>query len=484
MTTFLIGLAILIIGGILYGKFSEKVFGPDDRPTPAIYKADGVDYVVMPQWKNLLINLLNIAGTGPIIGAIQGALFGPIALLIIPVGCVFGGAFHDYMCGMISMRSGGKEMTDLMKDYTTKDMYFVYTLLVWVLLLLVGTVFIYTPGDMISINLCGRNASQFDVWTWVIYGGIFLYYFAATLFPIDKIIGKVYPIFGMLLLFSAIGIFCGFFFKDMNISEVTWANWKGIHPDKAVHLIPMFFLTVACGIVSGFHSTQCALTGRCVRSEREGRGTFYTAMIMEGFIAMVWAAATIAVYNSGIVAVSDGPMAVISGVSKYMLGSVGGMIAILGIIVLPITSGDTALRGLRLMVAERFGIEQKSSHKRLAITGCILLFVAVFLVISKFAANGFTILWRYFAWANQTMAVFAFAMITIYLFRKGKPWFIAIIPGMFYMFVTSAYLLHEKIGFNIPYKASLWVAGGCTAIYTVYTLIRAAKVPLPDEAQQ
>lgn len=255
MITFLIGLAILLIGGILYGRFVEKIFGPDDRPTPAVEINDGVDYVPMKERKNALIELLNIAGTGPILGPIQGILFGPIAFILIPIGCVLGGAVHDYLTGMISIRSGGKQMPALIQDHLGSKVYKVYNIFVIFLMILVGAVFIYTPGDLIVGSLLKQQSVVNNPVVWLVYGCIFAYYLAATLFPIDKIIGKIYPIFGIILLLSAVGIFFGLFVRGYHLTNLSSTNWMGVHPNK-VPLLPVFFVTVACGIVSGFHSTQ------------------------------------------------------------------------------------------------------------------------------------------------------------------------------------------------------------------------------------
>lgn len=297
MLTFLIGLVLLFVGAYAYGKFCEKCFGPDDRKTPAIAKQDGVDYVAMPKWKNCLIQLLNIAGTGPILGPIQGILFGPIAFILIPIGCVFGGALHDYFAGMISIREGGMQMPGLVKKYLGNKVFHFYNAFLCLLLLLVVAVFVTTPGDLIATQLISlEDVSIHNPVIWIIYGCIFLYYIIATLFPIDKIIGKIYPIFGGILLLSAVGIFFGIFAKGYTLTNLSLSNWKGIYPD-GTPLLPIFFVTVACGIVSGFHSTQSTLIGRSVQHEKEGRTTFYNMMILEGFIAMIWAAAAMGAMN-------------------------------------------------------------------------------------------------------------------------------------------------------------------------------------------
>lgn len=481
MVTFIIGLVILIAGAALYGRFCEKVFGPDDRKTPAYTKQDGVDYVPMKGWKNSLINLLNIAGTGPILGPIQGILFGPIAFITIPIGNIIGGAMHDYFSGMICLRDGGTQMPDMVRKYSNKGVYTVYQIFCSLLLLLVGAVFIYTPGDIAAKQVFGFDGAATSVSTWVIYGVIFLYYLIATVFPIDAIIGRIYPVFGAILLFSAIGVFGGIFIQGYLLTEV-WDVWNGplvAYGDyfSANHFIPVFFITVACGILSGFHSTQTAIISRTVKSEKQGRMTFYNMMVVEGFIAMVWAAGAMGVYNLGLQA-ADASLATdtIGVVCKNLLGSIGGVIALLGVIVLPITSGDTALRALRMTVADSFHIDQTSIKKRLGLSAVIFALVAAILVFAKMNSNGFNTLWRYFAWSNQTLALFAFLAISVWMFENGKAKFawMPLIPGGWYAFVTVTYIANAKIGFNIPWTAA-YVIGVIAAVVYIGVVIWYAR---------
>ena len=472
MTTFLIGLVILFGGGALYGKFCERVFGPDDRPTPAYTKQDGVDYVPMRGWKNGLINLLNIAGTGPIFGPIQGILFGPIAFITIPIGNIIGGAMHDYFSGMICLRDGGAQMPASIRRYSNKGVYGVYQVFCSLLLLLVGAVFIYTPGDIAAKGIFGFSGEPTAVSTWVIYGVIFLYYLVATVFPIDAIIGKIYPVFGAILMFSAVGVFIGLFAKGYPLLNL-WDNWNGAlfaYGDYfgANHFIPIFFITVACGILSGFHSTQTSIISRTMKSEKEGRGTFYNMMVLEGFIAMVWAAGAMGVYNQGL-QTADPSLATqtIGIISRDILGNVGGIIALLGVIVLPITSGDTALRGLRLIIADTFHIDQSSNTRRLALSSVIFALVAVILVFAKMSPSGFNTLWRYFAWSNQTLSLFAFAAIVVWMFEnnKGKWSWVPLIPAAFYVFVTVTYITNARIGFNVPWSIAYIIGAVAAVIY-------------------
>ena len=476
MITFIIGLALLAVGGAVYGKVCEKVFRPDDRETPAVRMNDGMDYVPMKKWKNSLIQLLNIAGTGPILGPIQGILFGPIAFITIPIGCVIGGAFHDYMCGMISVRDDGAQMPALIKKYLGKFAYPVYNVFVCLLMLLVGTVFIYTPGDLFVTQILGADSGVKNPVVWIVYGAIFVYYIVATLFPIDKIIGKVYPVFGMLLVLSAIGVFAGLFIKGYPLDEIWDTGVVGVHP-QGLHFIPVFFVTVACGIVSGFHSTQATLISRTMKSEKEGRMTFYNMMIAEGFIAMIWAAATMGVMKLGLADATTATTDVVGIIANNLLGRVGGIIAVIGIIVLPITSGDTALRSLRLIVSDALKIDQSKKRNRLAVSLVIFALVAAILVFAKVNAGGFNVLWRYFAWANQTIAVFAFAMISVYMMKNRRPFVMALVPGMFYMFIVSSFILNAAIGFNLPWVISYSVAGVLTAAYcgaTIYCGMKSA----------
>ena len=482
MVTFIIGLVILFAGAALYGRFCEKVFGPDDRKTPAYTKQDGVDYVPMKGWKNSLINLLNIAGTGPILGPIQGILFGPIAFITIPIGNIIGGAMHDYFSGMICLRDGGTQMPDMVRKYSNKGVYSVYQVFCSLLLLLVGAVFIYTPGDIAAKQVFGFDGAATSVSTWIIYGVIFLYYLIATVFPIDAIIGRIYPVFGAILLFSAIGVFIGIFVQGYPLAEV-WNTWNGpvvAYGDyfASNHFIPVFFITVACGILSGFHSTQTAIISRTVKSEKQGRMTFYNMMVIEGFIAMVWAAGAMGVYNLGLQA-ADASLATdtIGVVCKHLLGSVGGIIALLGVIVLPITSGDTALRALRLTIADSFHIDQTSIKKRLGLSAIIFALVAVILVFAKMNSNGFNVLWRYFAWSNQTLALFAFLAISVWMFMNGKAKYawMPLIPGGWYAFITVTYIANAKIGFNIPWLGAYIIGIVAAAAYVGIVLWYAKK---------
>lgn len=492
MYTFLIGLAILFIGGWVYGGICEKIMKPDDRKTPAYTKTDGIDFVPMATWRNTLLNGISIAGTGPILGPIMGILWGPVAFILIPVFCILAGSAHDYFSGMLALRNNGMQMPLMIKKYTNNAVFHFYNLFLSLLLLLVGAVFVYVPGDLIATEVFGLSAGVYDPWTWVIYGSIFAYYLAVTYFPINAIMGRLYPPLGLILIFSAVGVFFGIFYWNYPLTELSFDNWLGVHP-AGLPLIPVFFVTVACGILSGFHSSQTALFSRNVTHERQGRMTFFNMMLVEGFIAMVWAAAAMGLRTKMMadgVAFADlpGAAAMIGAVCRDMLGANAGMIAIIGVILLPITTGDSALRALRLVVGEYFNIDQKPGKNRLIISAIIFSITGAILYWAKMDADGFNILWRYFAWSNQTLAVFAFAIITVYLIARGYTHapLIALLPGMFYMFITSAFIINQPIGLNQPYGVAIVAGLVIAVIYGVLIWkqgikLRDSKAPIEAE---
>lgn len=451
MITFAIGIIMLFAGGFIYSRMVEKTFAPDDRPTPAVAMADGVDYVVMPEWKNSLIELLNIAGTGPVLGPIQGILFGPLAFIAIPIGNVIAGSTHDYFNGMISMRNEGKQMPGLVSKYLGPGAHKVYLVVLMVLMILTGVVFVYTPGDLIVGPILGMDASPDQAVIWIVYAVIFSYYLLATLFPINTIIGRIYPIFGCILLISAIGVFIGVMMDGgKNLLNVWEADQWQFKPAGNAPFIPVFFITVACGILSGFHGSQSTLVSRTVASEREGRTTFYMMMVLEGFIAMSWAAGAMVLYNRQPNLINDvNATGMVSVISKEFLGSFGGILAILGVIVLPITSGDTAFRSVRLMVAEQFHIDQKPQKNRLMTSIFIFIPAIAILAFAKLNAGGFNLLWRYFGFSNQFVACFALAMSTVYLIVHRKNYFITLVPLIFYTFIVTSYICHAPIGLGL-----------------------------------
>ena len=468
MLLFIIGLVILLGGGFLYSKYVESQLAPDDRETPAVRKADGVDYVVMSEKKNWLINLLNIAGMGPIIGPIQGILFGPIAFLAIPIGCVFAGAVHDYMTGFISMRNGGSQVPKLVGKYIGDGVRKFYNIVIAILLLLTGVVFVYTPGDLIANDILKVGADSNVIW--IIYAVIFVYYILSTVLPIDKLIGRVYPLFGMFLIVSAIGVFFGIFIKGSGNLAFANAGLLAEHP-LGQKFIPSFFITVACGILSGFHGSQVTLISRTVKSEAEAKTTFYSTMIAEGFIAMVWAAGAMVIFSSGQAPLDTAGTLMVGKISKYFMGNVGGLLAVLGVIALPITSGDTAFRSLRLIIAEELNIDQRSGAKRASLAAVLFIPAFAILYFAKTNANGFNMLWRYFGFTNQFVATFALAVATIYLINTGKNYFVTLIPGIFYTFIVFAFIISaKKLGLGMPFSVAYPAAAVIAVLYAFWIL--------------
>lgn len=471
MALFLIGLVILAVGGFFYGKYVEKVFGPDDRETPAIRLADGVDYVGMSKGKNALIELLNIAGTGPILGPIQGILFGPIAFLTIPIGCVLAGATHDYFVGMISIRNNGNQVPKLISRYMGPKANKIYIVIICILMLLTGVVFIYTPGDLIVNDLLGMDVNGAAIW--YAYAGILLYYIVATLFPIDKIIGRVYPIFGAVLIISAIGIFIGVVLTGgADLHNMTQGALISKHPTGQL-FVPVFFITVACGILSGFHGSQATLISRTTKSEFEGRHIFYNSMLIEGFIAMAWAAGAMVVFNRG-TALDTNATLMVGNISREFMGKIGGLFAIAGVIILPITSGDTAFRSLRLMVAEQINFDQSTAKHRVLLSLVLFIPAVLILFFAKSNAQGFQILWRYFGFTNQLVAVFALALISVYLKMHGKNYFITMIPGMFYAFIVVSYITSADFGLHLPMTVA-YVLGVIGAAFFCFMISKVVK---------
>ena len=466
MYSFLLSLAALVLGYLLYGKFVDKVFGPDPkRPTPAISKADGVDYIALPNWKVYMIQFLNIAGTGPIFGAIMGAKFGPASYLWIVLGCIFAGAVHDYMCGMLSVRHGGQGFPDLVGDYLgprTKQVMLVFSI---VLLLLVGTVFVYSPALILG-DIAG-DGSRGSVMLWV--GIVFGYYLIATLLPIDKLIGKVYPIFAVALLFMAVALMVCLFIKWPSLPEIWdglsgWSEQAGL---KNQPIFPCLFITIACGAISGFHATQSPLMARCIQNEKMGRPIFYGSMITEGMVALVWAAVSSWFFFDGGAAQVGSDMAaaaptVVTKVSRSWLGLAGGVLAILGVVAAPITSGDTAFRSARLIIADFIRLPQKDIHKRLAIAIPLFAGSAVLLWYNIADANGFNVIWRYFGWSNQALAVFMLWTATVYLVKtRGRAWYlVTLLPALFMTSVCDTFILVDKIGFRVPQVAAPWIGIG------------------------
>ena len=445
MITFVVSILLLVLGYIVYGGFVAKVFGVDaNRPTPAIANPDGVDYVAMPWWKIFLIQFLNIAGLGPIFGAIMGVMFGPSAFLWIVFGSIFGGAVHDYLSGMLSLRRNGASLPELVGEQLgigVKQFMRAFSL---ILMVLVGAVFVSGPAGL----LAGMVDSISVTW-WIVI--IFIYYMLATLLPIDKLIGKVYPIFGLALLFMAVGILVSLFINKAPIPEIT-SGLASQHP-QGYSIFPMMFVSIACGAVSGFHATQSPMMARCMTNERYGRPCFYGAMIAEGIVALIWAAAASSFFGSvgglqeyvaSFPATANKAAEVVNLISNTWLGRWGGMLAILGVVAAPITSGDTALRSARLIAADFLHIDQKPIVKRLMVV--VPLFVATFILLQI----NFDIIWRYFAWSNQTLSVFTFWALTVYLYKEKRNYWITLLPALFMTAVCSAYIMVAPEGFGLP----------------------------------
>lgn len=439
MMLFLLGLAILIAGYFTYGRLVEKILAPDDRTTPAVALEDGVDYVVMPKWKNMLIQLLNIAGIGPVIGVILGIRFGVIAFLIIPVGNIIGGAVHDFVSGMMSLRHNGANLPELIRIYLGKKFYVCFSIFMSLVLMLVVAVFINVPAKLIS-----GLADKENIFLWVV-AAIFLYYIIATLFPIDEIIGRFYPIFGGLLLIGTFAIFGKLMFEAVQdpsiLSESTLFAAAKFTSAGNMPLLPMLFVTIACGILSGFHATQSPLIARTMKSEREAKATFYGMMVLEGIIAMVWAAAALAIYNSNILLMKVNPNTVLSKITEHFLGSGMGTVTILSVVILAITSGDTAMRSLRLSLAEIFKVPQTKAITRIIFCLPLVAIITGLLIWSNQDAKSFGILWNYFAWGNQVLGAVTLTAATVYLAKGNKCFLITMIPGMFITFVVTTYIL-------------------------------------------
>ena len=461
MVTFCLSLLALVLGYFLYGRFVEKVFGPDNRVTPAVAKADGVDYIVLPGWKVFMIQFLNIAGTGPIFGAIMGAKFGPAAYLWIVLGCIFAGAVHDYLSGMLSMRNGGAGQPELVGLYlgeTTKKVMLVFSVF---LLMMVGAVFVYSPALILG-KICSDDLLWVYIWCII----IFVYYIFATMLPIDKIIGKVYPLFAISMLFMAVALMAVLFIKWPTLPEL----YDGISGEGFITpIFPALFITIACGAISGFHATQTPLMARCVKSEKMGRPMFYGAMITEGLVALIWATVSMYFFYGGAAQELGLPLTlqapeVVTGVSEGWLGTFGGLLAMLGVVAAPITSGDTALRSARLIIAEFLHLEQKTIMKRIWI--CVPLFGATFLLLYFNISNpdGFNVIWSYFGWGNQTLAVFTLWAITVYLVREQKAYWITLLPAIFMTVVCSTFLMVSKNAFGFDMMVGYGVGGAALII--------------------
>lgn len=454
MLYFLGGIVLLIVGYFTYGRLVERLLGPDDRETPAVRNPDGVDYVVLPKWKNMLIQLLNIAGVGPVIGVILGIKFGAIVFLIIPIGNILGGAVHDFVGGMMSIRDNGANLPSVVRKQLGVGYYRFFSWFMILLLLLVVAVFINVPAKLCD-GLVAPDSSQF----WIFVGVIFLYYIVATMFPIDKIIGKIYPAFGVMLLVGTFVIFVALViaaFKNPALLEESEAFKAGMFTPEHAPILPLLFVTIACGIMSGFHATQSPIVARTMRSEREARATFYGMMIAEGVIGMVWAGAGLAIYNLFPEMMSDANGApTLLKITDYFLGSWMGAVTVLAVVILAITSGDTALRSTRLSLAEMLRVEQKPILNRMLVCAPLIAVVAGLLFWSNLKAESFKFLWNYFAWGNQVLAASTLMAGTVWLLHRRKPAWITILPGMFMTFIVVTFILWTSTAHGQPYGFGL-----------------------------
>ena len=493
MTVFLVGCVLLVLGYTVYGRVAERAVRPDpNRVTPAIALADGLDFVAMPTWRVYLIQLLNIAGLGPVFGPIMGALWGPQVFLWVVFGAILGGAVHDFLSGVMSIRNNGAGLPDLIGHYLGNGARHVATAFILGLMILVGAVFVKGPAMLIVQLLpaatvggwlgpgaaawLASNVGGHPMWLWVVMVGIFAYYVVATLLPIDAIIGRLYPILAVALLVMVGGLSLAILRGQLPLPEFTLAN---LHPG-GLATWPIIFITVSCGAVSGFHATQSPLMARCLKSERSMRPVFYGAMIAEGFIALVWASAAQGFY-AGPEALSaalaaGGPGQVVHDVCVTTMGTFGGVLALLGVVVLPITSGDTAFRVGRLIAADYLGLSQRRVRNR------YLIALPMFAVAIGLNFVNFTVVWRYFGWANQTLAAVTLWAGAVFLARRRSSWWLAVPPAVFMTVVTTTYIMVEDYGFGLPYRVGvgLGLLLGAVAL-TAFLVIRPRLEPEEDE---
>ncbi|RAV28628.1 carbon starvation CstA family protein [Sinomicrobium soli] len=465
MVTLCISIGILTAGYWIYGKVLEKVFGADpERPTPAVYKADGVDFVEMPLWKIFLIQFLNIAGLGPIFGAVAGALWGPVAFLWIVLGSLFAGGVHDYFCGMMSVRHNGESVSEVSGYYLgnwIKQFMRGFTVL---LMVIVGAVFLLGPAKI----LAGMTEGTIGLFGWTMI--ILVYYILSTILPIDKIIGRFYPVFGFALVFMSLGLFAAMILKGMDVPELGLSSFTNSHykPDD-FPVFPMLFVTIACGAVSGFHATQSPMMARCITNEKQGKKVFFGAMLTEGVVALIWAAISMSFFggvkelNMEMLQNGDNTALVVNQISNGALGVLGGLLAVLGVVAAPITSGDTSFRSARIIIADVLKTDQKSVKNRLLIS--IPLFLAGYLL----TLVNFGVIWRYFAWTNQMLATIVLWTVTVYLIRQGKNYWIALVPSVFMTAVVTAYILLAPEGFSLPVDLS--VTSGIITAFAVMAVV-------------
>lgn len=474
MITFFIGLAILFFGYIFYSKYIERQFSPEEREMPCNRLYNGVDYVPLPAWKNQLINLLDIAGMGPILSALQGMVFGPAVFIIVPVGCILMGCVHDYFSGMISARNDGLQITQITKKYFGTTFFRFFTVAVSIMSILWVTVFIYSAGDLYLGKIMNQTDFTFNnpsaVWIYAIIG---IYFFVMALFPINKLMAKVYPFIGGLVLLGTILLIIGYITYGLQLPEIDFANLNQ-HP-KHLGWLPYFFMTVSCGLLSGSHATQTAIVARTLKNEYEGKKVFFQTMCFESLIVMIWAAGALYVYHNLLVPVEMfGTVNVVNVIAQHFAPLNLSAIVVFSVMWLPLTSGDTALRSLRMVVADAFHIDQKSLKNRLIIIVPSMIAVFACLFYAKIHSNQFSALWQYVMLFNQLLVIPTFLMATILLWKNRKNYFVTLIPGLFYIFITSAFILNAKFGFNLNLKISEILAIILMFI-SLYSIIKLCK---------
>lgn len=445
MISFCVSIVVLVISYYTYGKFVERTFNVDTtRTTPAIRLQDNVDYMPLPRWRIFIIQFLNIAGLGPIFGAISGAMYGPSAFIWIVIGSIFAGGVHDYFSGMLSLRNDGLSISEVVGVYLGNKSKYLVRIFSFVLLIFVGTVFIVGPAKI--IDGMTQNMLGIQVWIGIILG----YYIISTLLPIDKIISKIYPVFGIAMVLMALGLFVALLINDYQIPEISWTSIQnGTLQPQDTPIFPMLFITISCGAISGFHATQSPLMARCMTSEKQGRSIFYGTMITEGIVALIWAAAAMVVFR-GVSGLNEAMFAndynaawAANEITYSLLGKYGGLLALIGIVIAPITSGDTAFRSARLILADSFKYDQKKVKNRL------FLSIGIFVIAIALTQVNFDIIWRYFAWSNQTLATMVLWTITIYLAQRKRNYWIVLIPSVFMTMVCTTYILLAPEGLQL-----------------------------------
>ena len=456
MVTFLAAIALLILGYVFYGKLVERIFEINPKSkTPAYTKEDGLDFVPMPWWKGWLIQLLNIAGLGPIFGALMGALYGPVAFIWIVVGCIFGGAVHDYFSGMMSLRHNGEQYPSLVGRYLGKNMKVIINVVSLVLMILVAAAFTAGPAQLIAQVTPLSFGTALTI--------IFVYFLIATVLPVNKVIGKIYPIFGAILIFMAVAIAVSLLFMDNPIPNLTFKN---LHPQE-MPIWPLLMVTVSCGAISGFHCTQSPIVARTLKNERDGRKVFYGAMVGEGIIALIWAAAGMTFFHGteGLQAAiaAGGPAGAVNEISTSLLGKMGGILAILGVIILPITTGDTALRSSRMILSEMVGAKKQTNWKQALLYSIPVAIPALYL-----STIDYSFLWRYVGWSNQLVATVTLWTATVYCLRNGKFHWICGIPALFMTGVVSTYIFYAPEGLKLSYQLSMIVGSIITLAVTIW----------------